>query len=677
MEERKSFFDSVRIGYIKSFIVVSFLCYLSAEILSIFNGFSLFYLTIFWGVINIVCFIKFYKSSISYKLESKNFYTSLEPHIKWYLGIILIVIIIPLLFQALYIPPNNWDSMTYHMSRVEHWRQNENVYPFPTGNIRQVILSPLAEYVIANLQILSQADYFANLVQFLAWIGVFFGLTLLVKRLGYLRHHQFVIGILFLSIPMALFQSTTTQNDLIAAFFLISFLYFGFELIQSNYNLRSSIFFILAIALGGFTKYTTFLFALPFGVYLLFKFSYKFKTIKILSLFFLSILFFCIIFGPFLIRNYLNYGFILGDKETSDSVQNSSFNFLLLASNFIKIIFDHLTLPIESYMQLLTKCVDGLHELIGISKDKIGSNFYNIPYKIDFILNEDSTGSLIHIVLWLFTSLFLLVRIKSNRLMVKFMGPTWVGFLLYAILFKWQPWHARLMLPWMLLTVVPIGIVLSNFLIGKTFKSHIFTVSLIFYGLIPVYFNLSKPLMDPLGLYRQFKKMPKGTITADIEQTIPLKYRSKILSFYKPGELGLVLKSGISIDQKEKLYFLQDSIHLFENERKNIFNTSRMELYYVANKFLYQKHLNIVNSINGKIPQIKLDIYGDSYEYPIWIFLRKKFGSNFQLERQSNINGLYSNNNFTKESDIDYVITDKGSNIRLINNKANKLILSL
>jgi hypothetical protein len=183
--------------------------------------------------------------------------------------------------------------------------------------------------------------------------------------------------------------------------------------------------------------------------------------------------------------------------------------------------------------------------------------------------------------------------------------------------------------------------------------------------------------MDPLGLYRQFKKMPKGTITADIEQTIPLKYRSKILSFYKPGELGLVLKSGISIDQKEKLYFLQDSIHLFENERKNIFNTSRMELYYVANKFLYQKHLNIVNSINGKMPKVKLDIYGDSYEYPVWVLFRKKFGPNFQLERQSDIIALYSINNFTKVSDYDYIISDKGTKIRLINNKGNKLLLSL
>ena len=677
MGEKSSFIDSVRIGFIKSLITVSLLCYLSAEILSIFNGFNLFYLTIFWGLINIICLIKFFTPSISFNWELKNFYISLELSTKLYLGLIIIFILIPLLFQTLYVPPNNWDSMTYHMSRVEHWRQNENVYPYPTGSIRQVILSPLAEYIIANFQILSQADYFANLVQFLAWIGVFFGLTLLVKRLGYLRHHQFVIGILFLSIPMAIFQSTTTQNDLVASFFLISFLYFGFELIQLNFKLGTSIFFVLAIALGGFTKYTTFIFALPFGGYLLFKFLHKFKTSKILSLVFLSILFFCIIYGPFLIRNYLNYGFVLGDKETSDSVQNSSFNLLLLASNFIKIIFDHLTLPIESYMQLLTKCVEGIHDLLGISKDKIGSNFYDIPYKIDFILNEDSTGSLIHIVLWLFTSLFLLFRVQSNRLLVKFIGATWVGFLLFAILFKWQPWHARLMLPWMIITVVPIGIVLSNFLLGKPFKYHIFIVSLIFYGLIPVYFNLSKPLMDPLGLYRQFKKMPKGTITADIEQTIPLKYRSKILSFYKPGELGLVLKSGISVDQKVKLYFLQDSIHLFENERKNIFNTSRMELYYVANKFLYQKHLKIVNSIKGKMPKVKLDIYGDSYEYPVWIFFRKKFGPNFQLERQSNMSLLYSNNNFTKASDIDYIITEKGTKIRLINNKDNKLLLSL
>ena len=32
------------------------------------------------------------------------------------------------LVTALISPPNNWDSMTYHMSRVEYWIQNKAIF---------------------------------------------------------------------------------------------------------------------------------------------------------------------------------------------------------------------------------------------------------------------------------------------------------------------------------------------------------------------------------------------------------------------------------------------------------------------------------------------------------------------------------------------------------------------
>ena len=42
--------------------------------------------------------------------------------------------------------PNNWDSMTYHLTRVEHWMQRQTVIHYATNNVRQVSQPPLAEY---------------------------------------------------------------------------------------------------------------------------------------------------------------------------------------------------------------------------------------------------------------------------------------------------------------------------------------------------------------------------------------------------------------------------------------------------------------------------------------------------------------------------------------------------
>ena len=111
--------------------------------------------------------------------------------------IIFIIILLPLLILALLIPPNNWDSMSYHMTRVEEWRQNLNVYPFPTSNIRQVNYPPLAEYIILNLQVLSQSDYFANLVQYFSLLGSLSLISLSVKSLGLDFRGQFLSVLLF------------------------------------------------------------------------------------------------------------------------------------------------------------------------------------------------------------------------------------------------------------------------------------------------------------------------------------------------------------------------------------------------------------------------------------------------------------------------------------------------
>ena len=134
--------------------------------------------------------------------------------------------------------------MAYHLPRIEHWIQNKNIYPYPTNIIRQVLTSPLSEYMIANFQILSSTDAFSNLIQFGSFIFILFSGTLIFSILKINYKGQLFLLLALLSITMMLFQATTTQTDLLATFFFLSFILFGLLVIQSEHNLKTNFIFL-------------------------------------------------------------------------------------------------------------------------------------------------------------------------------------------------------------------------------------------------------------------------------------------------------------------------------------------------------------------------------------------------------------------------------------------------
>lgn len=122
---------------------------------------------------------------------------------------------------AVIAPPNNWDSMAYHMARVMHWIQNQGIGHYPTHITRQVFMPPAAEWVILHLQLLSGSDRFANLVQWGALTGCVVGVSWIARLLGARYWGQIFAAVAAGTLPMALLQASSTQNDLVCAFWLV------------------------------------------------------------------------------------------------------------------------------------------------------------------------------------------------------------------------------------------------------------------------------------------------------------------------------------------------------------------------------------------------------------------------------------------------------------------------
>ena len=112
------------------------------------------------------------------------------------------------------------------MPRVFFWFQNHSVARYATPEGRQLFASPFAEYGILQLKILAGGtDRFSNCVQWLAYVFSIMSVSMISQRLGASRHGQQVAAVAAAATPMAVLQASTTQNDLVCAFWCLAVAY--------------------------------------------------------------------------------------------------------------------------------------------------------------------------------------------------------------------------------------------------------------------------------------------------------------------------------------------------------------------------------------------------------------------------------------------------------------------
>jgi len=576
---------------------------LFTELFSFFNSINQPFFRTVWFMVLIIFIIQLY-FLIIYKKKELSFEILKIISIK---NIFIFVILISTFLTAILYPPNTWDSMTYHLPKVMQWTQNQNLNFFPTSDIRQLIMPPLSEYFLLNFYLVFNSDIFFNLVQ---WFSMFFTVMIIptiTKQLGGSKKAGFFSLIFVITLPMGLLQSSSTQTDYVTGLWLVCFVYFFLKYIQDK-KFNSIVGLSIALGLSVLTKPTAYLFALPFCIWLFLILIQN--PNKLRNFFVIPIVFFLINTGHFL-RNISIYNNPLGINSEGYIATNEKINIFIFFSNFIRNIVLNFSFPISQINEKIFIIVSKLHSYLEISlTDQI--NTVGSDYFIPFSLYESTAPNTLHFLIIVLSIIFFIFIKKKNfylKILSFFIISIIIGFCLFSIVLKWQPYGNRLILPLFILVAPFVAIIIAE----KKGLFKFLLISLFLYSVPYIFLNKSRPLM------------------ASIKKVSNLNY---------------------------------------EIEKPYIANKKRDELYFVRRPDLYQKYKIITEIIKeNKCNKIGIIISGDNWEYPLWKFIKKDFNDykifHINVENSSRFSKY---NNYTKLKPCAVIkITDLDENNFLLN----------
>ncbi|NLO90696.1 MAG: hypothetical protein GX410_01720 [Elusimicrobia bacterium] len=353
------------------------------------------------------------------------------------------VIALLALAQSIIAPPNNWDSMSYHLPRVMHWRQNMCVDFYPTHITRQLHRAPFAEYGLLHLHLLCGSDRFLNLLQWCAMCGSLLGVSLLAGRFGGARKIQLAAALLAATIPSGILEASTTQNDYVCSFFILSFVWMLYGLKRES-GLGAYLCAGAALGLAALTKPTAYIFIAPFGLWFLLA---RLRGRGMLAKTCAALLLAALVNAPHAARNMALYGAPLGPRASAEDFQvesNGSLGVRPLLSNMMRHAALDLNLPSAKEGDLLEGLVRGAHLVIGANPDDpdstvAASGGFRLP---EFSAFEDTTPNPLHLLLVVAVLLWPGFW-RRGGLAAAHALLVLAGFALFCLFIKWSPWSTR------------------------------------------------------------------------------------------------------------------------------------------------------------------------------------------------------------------------------------------
>lgn len=363
---------------------------------------------------------------------------------EWILAAALAIVGVPTLLLALISPPNNWDSQVYHLARIEHWIENGSFAIYRTAIHPQVDLPALAELLLLQLRLLTGGDRLLNLLQWLAGAGSVFLVGRIGLALGASRSGAALARLTIATLPIGILEASSTQNDLVASFFVLAFAERLLAWRRSRGGADAA-YAAIAAGLSLAAKGTAYLVGFPLGLWFLAA-QLRGGRRALLPLVACG--------GLILLPNLAYYGRNLAytgspvGSASRDNNNNAAYGLGDLALNGARNLAINLATPDRGYDRWLTRVLREGLTAVGLNPDApeltLGSTRFALtPYQN----SEDSAANPVQMVLALAGAAAVLLAAPSGFPRRRYVLCVAVATLLFLLVLRWQPWITRLQLP--------------------------------------------------------------------------------------------------------------------------------------------------------------------------------------------------------------------------------------
>jgi hypothetical protein len=472
------------------------------------------------------------------------------------------------LFTALTTAPNNWDSQTYHLPRIEHWIQDGSLAFYPTSITRQNEMGPVAEVLLLQTRILSGSDALYPLVQ---WVSMLTGLAAaarITRQIGGSRIQSWIAAVFVATLPIGILESTSTQNDYVVAALLSVSVTLGLEAIVAP---RPALALVLAataaMALSGMTKPIGFVFGFGFAVWFAIALSWRAPLLTWLGRVAGVAVVLAVVIAPFTLR------YRVGHEPSSAFVSatvNGSFGVTQTLDNLLRHGFSNLMIGVPQVDERTYGVGESIASALGLDVHRQdttvpGQTFGQTPGLYAF--SHDNGPNPFHTLLIAGTVLVAAVRWrKLPPLQRAYWGAWLVGIIVFAAALRFGNWQVRYHLP---------AFVLAAPLFATAW---------------PQRWASSRPA-TALMLFLAFAALPD----------LLLNQTSELISLERNRPLPL------------------------RRDRPSYLTQSRDERLFVSQPQMLAPYRDAVDTIvRSNASQIGLMLGGDSWEYPVWRMLRDR-----------------------------------------------------